>query len=163
MDVVALLPPYAHVSQEAVQCIAQASSRFGVPELLMHAVALTENGRTGKCVKNRDGSWDCGLMQINTKWAPTFEKSKVSFSYVAHDACTNVQAGAYILRDNYNKKGDWFSAIVAYNIGPNSTSPVRLQIGKIYGQKVLKAWWSLHHYVVAKTTQATPHLQNVQP
>lgn len=148
MGVVPSLPPYAHVSQEAVLCAAQASLRFGVPELLLHAIMGKEDGRTGKCSKNRDGSYDCGLTQINTSWAPLFEKSNVPFYYVVHDVCTNLQASAYILKDNFNKKkGDWRAAIVAYNIGPNSTSPAKNVIGTKYATDVITRWWGFQHWV----------------
>jgi soluble lytic murein transglycosylase-like protein len=148
MGAVPSLPPYAHVTKEAVLCAAQASLRFNVPELLLDAIIGKEDGRTGQCTKNKDGSYDCGLAQINTSWAPLFKKSNVSFYYVTNDVCTNLQACAYILRDNYNKKGgDWRAAIVAYNIGPNSTSVTKREIGAKYAADVIQRWWGFQNWV----------------
>jgi soluble lytic murein transglycosylase-like protein len=150
MDAVASLPPYAHVSQEAVQCAAQASLRYQVPELLLHAVVVKENGRMGQCVRNKNGTQDCGLAQINTSWVSHFAKFGIRLEHVLYDTCTNLNASAYILRDNYNKKKDWFSAVVAYNIGPNNWTPARYQIGYRYATDVVRYWWGFQNWVDAK-------------
>jgi soluble lytic murein transglycosylase-like protein len=166
MDAVASLPPYAHVNQEAVQCAAQASLRYQVPELLLHAVIVKENGRMGKCVRNKNGSQDCGLAQINTSWIDHFAKYGVKFEHVLYDTCTNLNASAYILRDNYNKKKDWFSAVVAYNIGPNKWTPVRYQIGYRYATDVVRYWWGFQNWVDAKngvSRAATAPVARTQP
>jgi len=150
MDAVASLPPYAHVTQEAVQCAAQASLRYQVPELLLHAIVVKENGRMGQCVRNKNGSYDCGLAQINTAWTDHFAKYGVKFDHVRYDTCTNLNASAYILRDNFNRKKDWFAATVAYNIGPNKWTPNRYKIGHKYATDVVKYWWGFQNWVDAK-------------
>ena len=150
MDALPSLPPYAHLDQEAVQCVAQASSRYGVPELLMHAVLVKENGRSGKCSKNKNGTFDCGLAQINTAWAQHFKRYGLDYSHIAHNSCLNIQAGAYILRHNYNlKSGDWFKAIVSYNIGPNQWSKERYAVGHRYAADVVNRWWGFQRCVEA--------------
>lgn len=145
------LPPYAHVTQEAVQCIADASVRYQVPELLLHAVLRKENGRMGQAVKNANGSYDMGLAQINTTWISHFAKYGVRIEHLLYDTCTNLQASAYILKDNAIKfNGDWFKAIVAYNIGPNNWSPQRYGIGYRYASDVVKNWWGFQNWVDAQ-------------
>lgn len=142
------LPPYAHFDAEAVQCIAQASERYGVPELLLHSILLKENGRNGQCSKNKNGSFDCGLAQINTQWADTFAKQGVGYAAIAQSSCLNIQASAYILKSAYlHKAQDWFKATVAYNIGENNWSPVRYAIGYNYAVDVVKRWQQLHDFV----------------
>lgn len=151
MDATASLPPYAHVTQEAVQCVAQASLRYQVPELLLHAVIVKENGRMGKCSKNKNGTLDCGLAQINTSWQEHFSRYGVRMEHLLYDTCTNINASAYILKDNFNKKkGDWFSAIVSYNIGPNKWTPVRYGIGHKYASDVVRYWWGFQNWVDAR-------------
>ncbi len=150
MDVTPSLPPYAHVTQEAVQCIAQASVRYDVPELLLHAIIVKENGRMGQCSKNKNGTYDCGLAQINTAWVPYFAKYGIKLEHLLKDTCTNLQASAYILRSNYNKKNaNWFNAIVAYNIGPNNWTKERYSVGYGYASDVVKRWWGFQNYVDA--------------
>lgn len=169
------LPPYAHVTQEAVQCIAQASVRYDVPELLLHAIVFKEDGRMGQCSKNKNGTYDCGLAQINTSWVPYFAKFGVRVQDIWGDTCTNMQAAAYILRSNYNKKNaNWFDAIVAYNIGPGNWTKPRYQVGYAYAADVVRYWWGFQNYVDAKNgvsrqqvpqpmpAPSTRHAQQVQ-
>ena len=151
MDAIPSLPPYAHIDKEAVQCVALASARYEVPELLMHAILMKENGRMGKCSKNKNGTYDCGLAQINTAWTSYFAKQGVRSEHLLGDACTNIHASAYILRSNYNlKNADWFKAAIAYNIGPNNWSQTRYAIGYKYARDVVGKWWGFQNWVDAK-------------
>lgn len=167
MDAIPSLPPYAHVTQEAVQCAARASLRYQVPELLLHAVVVKENGRMGKCSRNKNGTYDCGLAQINTAWVQHFARYGIKLEHLLNDTCTNLHASAYILRDNVNKKrGDWFSAIVAYNIGPNNWTPERYRVGYRYATDVVRFWWGFQNYVDARNgvaRAATPEYAATQP
>lgn len=147
MDAVSLLPPYAHLDQEAVQCVAQASSRYDVPELLLHSILMKENGRTGKCSRNKNGSYDCGLAQINTSWLPHFKKYGISPEILYGTTCMNIQAAGYILRWNYERKQDWYAATIAYNIGPYKWTAARLEIGRKYADDVLQKWWGFYEWV----------------
>lgn len=159
VDVTSSLPPYAHLDQEAVQCVAQASSRYQVPELLLHAVLLKENGRTGQCSRpNGNGSRDCGLAQVNSVWRTYFEKQGVPSEALVHDACVNIQASAYILRTYFIQKDqDWFKAVMAYNIGPNrwEKSPNRTQIAVRYAEDVVRRWWGLYDWVMRQRAEST--------
>jgi hypothetical protein len=150
MDAVPALPPYAHITQEAVQCAATASLRYDVPELLLHAILMKENGRAGQCSKNSNGTYDCGVAQINTTWMSYFAKQGIKPEYLLGDTCTNIQAATYILRLNFNKKNDWFHAAVAYNIGPNNWTQARYAVGYRYAQDVVSRWWGFQRWVDAK-------------
>lgn len=151
MDALPALPPYAHIDKEAVQCVAQASLRYDVPELLLHAILMKENGRTGQCSRNKNGTFDCGLAQINTTWTSYFSARGIPPAYLLGHACTNIQASAYILRTNYNiKEGDWFKAVVAYNIGPNNWTRERYAVGYRYARDVVSKWWGFQNWVDAK-------------
>lgn len=144
------LPPYAHVTAQVVQCVADASVRYEVPELLLHAILRKENGRTGQAVRNANGTYDMGLAQINTVWVPHFARYGVKLEHLLYDPCTNLQAAAYILKDNALKfKGDWFKSIVAYNIGPNNWTPARYSVGYRYATDVVRYWWGFQNWVDA--------------
>lgn len=144
------LPAYGHLTAEAVQCMADASVRYQVPELLMHAIVAKENGRVGQASRNKNGSYDLGPAQINTMWVPYFARFGVKLEHLLYNPCTNVQASAYILKDNANKfHGDWFKAIIAYNIGPNNWTPARYAIGYRYAMDVVKYWWGFQNWVDA--------------
>lgn len=151
------LPPYGYVDPPTLQCIANASVQYTVPELLLHSILLTENGIPGKCSRNKNGTLDCGLTQINSSHYPSLlSKYGITPSQIAYDNCTNVTISAYIIKTNYLKKQqDWTKAIIAYNIGPYATNPSTIKIGQIYASKVITRWHQLYSYS-QQYTRATP-------
>lgn len=146
-----LVAPYGHIDQETVQCAALAAQRYEVPELLLHAILQKENGRVGQAVRNRNGSDDLGLAQINTIWLKEFSKYGITREHLRDDRCTNLYAAGYVLRTNVNRYGgnDWFRATIAYNVGPNSwaKNPKRYSIGYHYAVDVFRRWHALHQKV----------------
>lgn len=158
------LPSHASLKPLAAQCVAAASVRYQVPELLLHAIAAKEAGRTGECNRNRNGSYDCGIAQINTVWFPHFARYGIRPEHIIHDTCTNLNLSAYILRKYHNRKRDWFKTIISYNIGPNNWSPVRLAIGRRYAADVVRFWWDLYHWVNARAhPKAYPAVPRTAP
>lgn len=142
------LPPYGHISQSTAQCVVEASVRYQVPELLLHAILMKENGRTGHYTRNKNGTYDLGLAQINTSWMTEFSKYGIKPEHVMNDACINVALSAYILKYNWvRQERDWFKAVVAYNIGNAKWTPVRYGIGYRYASDVVKYWWGFYRYV----------------
>lgn len=151
------LPPYGHLSQEAIQCVAEASVRYQVPELLMHAILMKEDGRTGRYSVNKNGSYDLGLAQINTSWMKEFSKYGIKPEHVMNNACVNVSLSAYILKYNWTRQGkDWFKAIVAYNIGNSQWTDTRYRIGYRYASDVVKYWWGFYRYVENTSPKEKP-------
>lgn len=156
MPVTPSLPPYGKIDAQVNQCIVDAAVKYQVPELLIHSIILTENGTKGQCVVNRDKktnkvlSWDCGLSQINTVQLNTLQKYGITVNHLAHDNCLNVATSAYILRQNYDLKKDWFKATMAYNIGPYNWTDDRVKIGVKYATKVVGYWKQLYAVVQAK-------------
>lgn len=98
-------------------CFADAAARYGVSEKLLRAIQVTEN-RPGKAnalsAKNNDGSWDIGLMQINSSWLPTLSKYGIGEKELL-DRCINVNVGAWILSSNIASHGHVWKAVGAYN------------------------------------------------
>lgn len=154
------LPPYNHLSYEDTVCIAKHANQYQVPELLLHSILVKENGRKGKCSKNKDGTEDCGLSQINTKWIQDFYKRyKVTKDQIKNDNCLNIQASAYVLRTYYNMKQDWFYATVAYNIGPYNWNkrPKGFKIGDTYARSVFSYWNYFNDYVQKRNALIAKH------
>lgn len=143
MGVTPALPPYAHLSQPVVQCLAEASVRYDVPELLLHAIVLKENGRDGQCRRNTNGTLDCGLAQINSTWLTPFAKYGIELTHLRDNSCLNVNAAAYVLKTYHLIKKDWFEATVSYNVGPNTKNADRRQIGLRYATDVFSRWGQL--------------------
>lgn len=88
-------------------CFADAAARYRVSEKLLRAIQITEN-RPGKAdavsPKNSDGSWDIGLMQINSSWLPALSKYGIGEKELL-DRCVSANVGAWILASNIASHG----------------------------------------------------------
>lgn len=106
-------------------CVDDIAAHYNVPKPVIVAVAHVEGGSTNQCVgPNRNGTYDCGIMQINTAWftrsAPAeFVAAEITLTDVITNDCTNVAVGTWILRRNFEWLGNWADAIKAYNTGSN--------------------------------------------
>jgi soluble lytic murein transglycosylase-like protein len=113
-------------------CFSSASSRFGVDKRMLVAIAKTESSLNAKAVgpANANGSYDMGIMQINTFWVPKLARLGISKDELM-SACTNIHVGAWILAQNISRHGATWKAVGAYN----ATTPSK-QV--IYVNKVQK-------------------------
>ena len=129
----AWLPTTAHAD-----CFAEAAARYRVSEKLLRAIQVTEN-RPGKADvvsrKNSDGTWDIGLMQINSSWLPKLSKYGIGEKELL-DRCVSANVGAWILASNIPSHGHVWKAVGAYN-SPNEKSQ------RIYIQKVMNNYGGL--------------------
>lgn len=119
-----------------IECINSAAVRYYVPATLILAVIKAEGGRNGMARKNKNGTYDYGVMQINTVW---LNKIK-SFGYTAEDLqyspCKNVEVGTWILSQSIAE-----AAVLPKGIGNYHSHTDHLN--KKYHQKVTK----LHHEI----------------
>lgn len=98
-------------------CWADASQSYGIPAEVLKAVAKTESGFNPKARnKNLNGTYDIGIMQINSGWLQKLEKYGIDEQSL-NDACTNIKVGAWILANNAIRLGWNWNAIGAYNVG----------------------------------------------
>lgn len=96
-------------------CFHEAAERFGVSADLLRAIAMQESGGQATAMnRNRDGSWDMGLMQINSRWLPTLARFGIGANDL-WDPCTNVHTGAWVLAGNFRRLGHTWEAVGAYN------------------------------------------------
>ena len=103
---------------EAAYCIATASERFNLPPESLLSLALVEGGKSGTVSANKNGSYDLGMMQVNTVWlnANSPLRDYVSFEKLRSDLCTNVHAAAWILASHLTRTGgDIWRAIGMYH------------------------------------------------
>lgn len=114
-------------------CWSSAESTYGVPAKLLVAIAKVETGVNPSIVskKNKDGSYDIGLMQINSGWLPKLSKYNITENDL-FQPCTNIMVGAWILSDNIQRLGYNWDAVGAYNAKTNWKRD-------IYAKKVHKA------------------------
>jgi soluble lytic murein transglycosylase-like protein len=80
-----------------LKCI-EASARFnGISPQLLLAVRQQEGGRPGFWHRNANGSFDYGVMQINSRWLPVLAPRGYTAAVLTDDVCASIAAGAWIL------------------------------------------------------------------
>jgi soluble lytic murein transglycosylase-like protein len=97
-----------------LNCINSAAIAFNVPATVILSVIKTENGRNGIAVKNKNGSYDLGVMQVNTAWLNTLKNKGITASQVKSDPCINVSVGTWILAQGL-ANGEGWKGVGNYN------------------------------------------------
>lgn len=94
-------------------CFEQAGREYDIAPLLLWSVAKGESGFNPTAIgRNSNGTYDYGLMQINSSWAATLGPARWN---ALADPCTNVRTGAWILRQCIDKYGYNWRAVGCYN------------------------------------------------
>lgn len=102
-------------SVPAYACWDDAAARYQVNSTLLHAIARTESSLNPQAInRNRNGSRDIGLMQINSSWLPVLADHGIAERDL-FDPCTNIHVGAWILAQNFQRLGVDWNAVGAYN------------------------------------------------
>lgn len=117
-------------------CWEEAAAFHNVDPWLLMSIAYVESRFNPNAVnRNKNGSYDTGMMQINSIWFPTLRKNGIDPSLLK-DACASTYIGAWILSKNIKQYGYTWRAIGAYN----SAKP---SLGYKYAKKVYAAHASL--------------------
>jgi hypothetical protein len=94
-------------------CFEEAGSLYGINPLILRAIAKVEsNFNPAALHRNTNGTYDFGLMQINSSWASVLGKERWNLQ---GDACYNAMTGSWILATCMNKYGYSWKAIGCYN------------------------------------------------
>lgn len=126
-------------------CVAHIAVTYDVSASLIEAVAMIESRgvNPGKVGPNKNGTYDLGIMQINTYWLNRNNLAAVlrygiDEQQLLNNDCTNVAVGAWILKQNLLANDDNVrAALSAYNTGkPDSKT------GLAYADRVLHVWRS---------------------
>ncbi|PKY09650.1 hypothetical protein B1757_13685 [Acidithiobacillus marinus] len=78
-------------------CAIEASHYYGVPALLTLSIIKTEGGQPGTISPDNNGSYDMGVMQINSIWLPKLASMGITRHQVIDNGCQNVMIGTWIL------------------------------------------------------------------
>ena len=94
-------------------CFDEAGKKYAISPVLLECIARTESHLDPKAEnKNRNGSVDIGLMQVNSYWIKTLALDK---ERLITDACYNTMTGALILRQCIDRYGYSWEAVGCYN------------------------------------------------
>lgn len=107
-------------------CTDDYASAYGVPVMIVEAVAEQEGGSPGVVARNSNGTVDVGVMQINSVW---FEPDNpvdlpargITLERVRDHACLNIAIGTWILAQYHERMDNhWGKTLAAYNAGPGN-------------------------------------------
>lgn len=94
-------------------CFEEAGAQYNLPPQLLWSIAKNESNFKPDAVnRNKNGSYDYGVMQINSSWAGRLGDKL--WSELA-DPCTNVKVGAWILSQCIKEYGYGWRGVGCYN------------------------------------------------
>jgi len=125
----------------SAMCFEDAGARYGIDPHLLHAIAIVESNMNPHAIgRNRNGTIDVGLMQINSSHFPRLQRKGISREKLTRDPCTSVLVAAEILAEFIGKHGYTWRAVGAYNAGSGAKREAARQS---YAGKVARHYWKL--------------------
>ncbi|ARM86223.1 lytic transglycosylase domain-containing protein [Marinobacter salarius] len=102
------------------ECLRRVSSRYSVHPVILSLVARVEGGWTGARIENTNGTFDLGLMQINTIHLSYLGEGGITEAMLQNNDCINTGFAAYYIRKvtiGQTSVGseDYFRAIARYH------------------------------------------------
>ncbi len=101
-----------------IECVIQASNYQGIPANVLLAIGSMEGGKNGQAVRNINGTYDLGHMQINTStFKGEIAKYGISMQEVQWNGCKNVAIAAYLLKKRLieNSQQDFWTRVANYH------------------------------------------------
>ncbi len=92
-------------------CWKEAAQRYQIDAKLLYAIGMTESSMRPNIVSRTE---DIGLMGINRSWLTKLAGFGIN-EQALFEPCTNIMVGAWILSDNFARKGVTWDAVGAYN------------------------------------------------
>ena len=94
-------------------CFQEAGVEYSINPQILKAIAKVESNFNPRAVNhNKNGTYDFGVMQINSSWYYTLGKE---WWMTLGDPCSNIKGGARILSGCMKKYGYSWEAIGCYN------------------------------------------------
>jgi Transglycosylase SLT domain len=94
-------------------CFDEAGREYGINPRILRAIAKVESNYNPRAInRNTNGTYDFGVMQINSLWYAVLGKERWN---TLGDPCTNIKTGASILSSCMERYGYTWEAIGCYN------------------------------------------------
>lgn len=109
--------PYSDARSEFFSCVAQSAVYFKIHPRIILSIADVEGGKNGSYVKNKNGTHDMGIMQINTIHLPEIQQEypQITESRIVNDTCVNVYLSAKILYKKMKGKYSFWEGVGNYH------------------------------------------------
>lgn len=130
-----LIPP-----DVPLMCIHQAAYAYHVPVALILAIIKVEGGKRGTISKNKNGTRDFGIMQINSVWLEKLRPYGFTPERIQYDACANIWVGAWILSQHMKKSSEIWKSIGNYHSYTDKEN-------KAYQWKVWQAYIAITYHI----------------
>ena len=140
----------------ALACWNETAQRYGVPAELLYAIARVESNLNPQAVnrslQRRTGSYDIGLMQINSGHLPSLARYGIRESDL-YEPCTNLHVGAWLLADSFSRRGVSWDSVGSYNAACSQLKgDACTQARAEYAWRVYQRLPSLKTYSAAKAS-----------
>lgn len=130
---------------ERLDCSIKASVKYGVPADILLAISSIENGKIGKIYKNKDGSFDYGVMQINSIYLKDLELNYnkiVTPEEVTNNTCYAFEIASFKIKEHLkNDSGSFLKKIANYH----SRTP---DLNRNYQTKLIEHSKSWRNYLI---------------
>lgn len=121
-------------------CFKEAGEKYSINPVLLECIAKAESNLDPKATsRNKNGSVDMGLMQVNSFW---IEPLGLDSDRLINDSCYNTMAGARILRRCIDRHGYTWEAVGCYNA-------VSMDKKKSYSWRIFRQLKSGNHLMTA--------------
>lgn len=97
-------------------CWVDAGVRYQIDPYILYAIAVQESSLNPLAINYNKGSYDLGLMQINSFWFPKIKEYGITEKDLL-DPCTSIYVGAWVLSQAIEIFGNNWRAVGAYNAG----------------------------------------------
>ncbi len=105
-----------HYHHERIECSIQAANHYHIPPLVLLAVAEQEGGKPGQKVRNSNGTFDYGVMQINTVSLADLRRFGINENHVLAKGCYPYYLAAWRLAGHIqNDHGDIWQRAANYH------------------------------------------------
>ena len=113
---VALWLPVSAAACDVTRAFESSAERYGLDPALLYAIAKQESGlRIQVTNKNENGSIDRGPMQVNSVHDQTLKKRFGIEPKDLFNPCTNIDVGAWLLRQCFDEFGSTWNAVGCYH------------------------------------------------